>query len=191
MHNKEKTVNTLRDHFLLAMPQLNDPHFGGSLTYLCEQNEQGALGLIVNKPLSLTFAELMEQMDIETTSNLHMDKPIFSGGPVHGDRGFVLHTGTSDWKASLPVSEHLSLTTSLDILEALAKGEGPEHFLIALGCAGWEAGQLEQELLDNAWLTCAASEVILFATPAESRLTAAATTLGINLDLMTGQAGHA
>ena len=173
------------------MPQLNDPHFGGSLTYLCEQNEQGALGLIVNKPLSLTFAELMEQMHIKTTSDLHADKQIFRGGPVHVDRGFVLHTGPSDWKASLAVSDKLSLTTSLDILEALARGEGPEHFLIALGCAGWEVGQLEQELLDNAWLTCAASEAILFATLVEDRLTAAATTLGINLDLMTGQAGHA
>lgn len=191
MHNKEKTVNTLRNHFLLAMPQLKDPHFGGSLTYLCEQNEQGALGLIINKPLPLTFAELMEQMDIEMTSTLHVDKQVFRGGPVHVDRGFVLHTGASDWKASLPISEQLSLTTSLDILEALAKGEGPEHFLIALGCAGWEVGQLEQELLDNAWLTCPASESVLFATLAEDRLTAAATSLGINLDLMTGQAGHA
>lgn len=191
MPNKEKTVNTLRDHFLLAMPQLKDPHFGGSLTYLCEQNDQGALGLIINKPLPLTFAELMEQMDIEVTSPAHAAKQVFRGGPVHVDRGFVLHTGPSDWKASLPISEQLSLTTSLDILEALAKGEGPEHFLIALGCAGWEAGQLEQELLGNAWLTCPASEAILFSTLAEDRLTAAATSLGINFDLMTGQAGHA
>ena len=173
------------------MPQLKDPHFGGSLTYLCEQNEQGALGLIVNKPLPLTFADLMEQMDIKSSSNLHADKQVYLGGPVHGDRGFVLHTGASDWKASLPISDKLSLTTSLDILEALARGEGPERFIIALGCAGWEAGQLEQELLDNAWLTCAASEAILFATLVEDRLTAAATSLGVNLDLMTGQVGHA
>lgn len=191
MHNKEKTVNTLRDHFLLAMPQLKDSHFGGSLTYLCEQNEQGALGLIVNKPLPLSFAELMVQMGIENTSDLHTDKQIYRGGPVHVDRGFVLHTGRSDWKASLPISEQLSLTTSLDILEALAKGEGPEHFLITLGCAGWEAGQLEQELLDNSWLTCLASQTLLFKTQAEERLDAAAATLGINLDLMTSQVGHA
>lgn len=191
MPNKEKTVNTLRDHFLLAMPQLKDSHFGGSLTYLCEQNDQGALGLIINKPLPLTFAELMEQMDIEVTSNAHAAKQVFRGGPAHVDRGFVLHTGSSAWKASLPISDQLSLTTSLDILEALAKGEGPDRFIIALGCAGWEAGQLEQELLDNAWLTCPASEALLFATLTEDRLTAAATSLGINLDLMTGQAGHA
>lgn len=184
-------MKTLRDHFLLAMPQLKDPHFGGSLTYLCEQNAQGALGLIVNKPLSLTFAGLMEQMAIETSSDLYADRPIFCGGPVHGDRGFVLHTGAANWKASLPINEQLSLTTSLDILDALAKGEGPEHFLIALGCAGWEAGQLEQELLDNAWLTCLANETLLFTTPVEARLDGAAATLGVNLNLMTGQAGHA
>ncbi len=184
-------MKTLRDHFLLAMPQLQDPHFGGSLTYLCEQNAQGALGLIVNKPLSLTFAELMEQMNIANTSDLHADQPIYRGGPIHGDRGFVLHTGSPIWKACLPISEKLSLTTSLDILEALAKGKGPKHFLIALGCAGWEAGQLEQELLDNTWLTCEANETLLFATPNEERLTGAAATLGINLNLMTGQAGHA
>lgn len=191
MPNKEKTVNTLKDHFLLAMPQLKDPHFGGSLTYLCEQNEQGALGLIINKPLPLTFIELMEQMNITTSSHLHLDQQVYRGGPVHLDRGFVLHTGKSDWKASLPINDQLSLTTSLDILEALAKGEGPEHFLITLGCAGWEAGQLEQELLDNSWLTCLANQTLLFKTPAEERLDAAAATLGINLDLMTSQVGHA
>lgn len=184
-------MNTLKDHFLLAMPQLKDPHFGSSLIYLCEQNAEGALGLIVNKPLPLTFAELMEQMAITSTSNRHADQPIYRGGPVHLDRGFVLHTGNTKWKACLKISDQLSLTTSLDILEALAKGEGPEDFLIALGCSGWEAGQLEQELLDNTWLTCAANKALLFNTLADERLAGAAATLGINLTLMTGQAGHA
>lgn len=185
-------MNTLRDHFLLAMPQLDDAHFGGSLTYLCEQNDQGALGIIINKPLPLTFGELMEQMKLPPGEHsAHADVPIYRGGPVHGDRGFVLHTGTKEWKASLPVSEHLSLTTSLDILEAIAAGKGPEHFLIALGCAGWDAGQLEKELLENAWLTCPASEDILYGMAAENRLAAAAASLGINLELMTRQVGHA
>ncbi|MBE0505109.1 MAG: YqgE/AlgH family protein [Marinospirillum sp.] len=184
-------MNTLRDHFLLAMPQLDDAHFGGSLTYLCEQNDQGALGLIINKPLPLTFGELMEQMSLPLLDVAHISTPIYRGGPVHGDRGFVLHTGKSDWKACLPVSEHLSLTTSLDILEAISANKGPEHFLIALGCAGWDAGQLEKELLDNAWLTCPASEEILYGLAAENRLAAAAASLGINLELMTRQVGHA
>lgn len=184
-------MNTLRDHFLLAMPQLEDPHFSGTLTYLCEQNAQGALGLIVNKPLTLTFGELLKQMQLPAQKERYQHHPIYRGGPVHGDRGFVLHTGRRDWKASLPVSETLSLTTSLDILEALAAGEGPEQFLIALGCAGWEAGQLERELLENTWLTCPASSEVLYKLPAEQRLGAAAASLGINLDLMSGQAGHA
>ncbi|SFX39221.1 YqgE/AlgH family protein [Marinospirillum alkaliphilum] len=184
-------MNTLRDHFLLAMPQLEDPHFSGTLTYLCEQNEQGALGLIVNKPLPLSFQELLEQMQLTMSDLRHADAPVYRGGPVHGDRGFVLHTGKAGWKASLPVSEQLSLTTSLDILEALAAGEGPQHFLIALGCAGWEAGQLEQELLDNAWLTCPASEQLLYDIAPEARLAAAAASLGIQLELLSGQAGHA
>lgn len=184
-------MNTLKDHFLLAMPQLNDDHFGGSLIYLCEQNAEGALGLIVNKPLPLTFAELMDQMAIPCLPNLYSEQFIYRGGPVHLDRGFVLHTGHKKWKASLQISDELSLTTSLDILEALAKGEGPEDFLITLGCSGWEEGQLEKELLANAWLTCAANKTLLFNTLADERLAGAAATLGINLALMTGQVGHA
>lgn len=173
------------------MPGLTDDYFAGSLTFLCEQNDQGALGLVINKPLDLTLGELVSQMGFTPSFSSPSDALIFQGGPVHKERGFVLHTGSPNWKASLPINERLSLTTSVDILEALAAGEGPEDFLIALGCAGWEAGQLEQELLDNTWLTCPATEEILFRTPIEERIDAAAASLGVNLNLMTGQAGHA
>lgn len=184
-------MNTLKDHFLLAMPGLQDPYFSGSLTYLCEHSSHGALGLIVNKPLELSFGDLIKQMGLQG-NNLHTSiYPVYRGGPLHQDRGFVLHTGAPSWKSSLPVNDHLSLTTSVDILEALAKGEGPADFLVALGCAGWEEGQLEQELLDNAWLTCPATTNILFTTPNNERLHAAAASLGVNLSLMPGRAGHA
>ncbi|WP_114416759.1 YqgE/AlgH family protein [Marinospirillum perlucidum] len=184
-------MTSLRDHFLLAMPQLQDPHFQGSLTYMCEQGEQGALGIIVNKPMDLSFSELMEQMQLPGEFCKQAHQPIYRGGPVHTDRGFVLHTGKDDWKASLPVSDTLTLTTSVDILEALAADEGPEEFLIALGCAAWEEGQLENEIKENAWLTCPAKDSTLFDLPPDQRLDAAATSLGIRLDLMTSQVGHA
>lgn len=184
-------MTSLRDHFLLAMPQLKDPHFGGSLSYLCEQGSQGALGLIINKPMQLTFSELLEQMQLPLEHCKQGQQPIYRGGPVHTDRGFVIHTGSADWKASLPVSEELTMTTSVDILEALAAGEGPDHFLITLGCAAWEAGQLEKELKENSWLTCAAWKQAIFDLPAEQRLNAAAASLGIQLDLISGQVGHA
>lgn len=184
-------MTPLRDHFLLAMPQLQDPHFSGSLTYLCEQGPQGALGLMVNKPLDLTFSELLEQMQLPSEMTEAATQPVYRGGPVHTDRGFVLHTGAADWKASLQVSEELTMTTSVDILEALAANEGPKNFLITLGCAAWEAGQLEQELKENSWLTCAAHKQLLFELPADQRLEAAAASLGIQLNLISQQVGHA
>ena len=184
-------MTSLRDHFLLAMPQLQDPHFSGTLTYLCEQGEQGALGLIVNKPLELSFAELLDQMQLPSGYCEAGSQPIYRGGPVHTDRGFVLHTGQPEWKASLPVSETLVLTTSIDILEALAANEGPESFLITLGCAAWEAGQLENEIKENSWLTCPAWGDALFKLPPEQRLNAAAAHLGIDLNLISQQVGHA
>ncbi|WP_416885159.1 YqgE/AlgH family protein [Marinospirillum sp.] len=184
-------MNTLRDHFLLSMPLLDDPHFADSLTYLCEHGEQGALGLIVNQPLELTLGELLDQMDLPSCYGRHAHAPIYRGGPVHQERGFVLHTGAAQWKSSLAVTPLISLTTSVDILEALAEGEGPAQFLIALGCAGWQANQLEQELIDNTWLTCPAWPEVLFDLPPAQRRKAAAQSLGVNLDLLTGQAGHA
>lgn len=181
----------LKDHFLLAMPHLDDPNFAGSLSYLCDHDEKGTMGVIVNRPLELTLDALFEQLELDGEESPHRHAPVYFGGPVHKDRGFILHRGSSAaWDSSIQVSEGIALTTSMDMLQALAEGRGPEQFLVCLGCAGWEAGQLERELLDNAWLTVEGRADILFDVPAEQRLSAAAGILGVDLNLMTREAGH-
>lgn len=181
----------LKDHFLMAMPHLEDPNFAGSLSYLCDHDEKGTMGVIVNRPLELTLEALFEQLELGGEESPHRNAPVYYGGPVHKDRGFILHRGaSSSWDSSIQVTEELALTTSMDMLQALADGEGPEDFLICLGCAGWEAGQLEQEILENAWLTVEGRSDILFEVPPEQRLGAAAGILGVDLNLMTREAGH-
>jgi putative transcriptional regulator len=181
----------LKDHFLLAMPHLEDANFAGSLSYLCDHDEKGTMGVIVNRPLELTLEALFEQLELGGEESPHRNTPVYYGGPVHKDRGFILHRGSSTpWDSSIQVTEELALTTSMDMLQALAAGEGPEDFLICLGCAGWEAGQLEQEILDNAWLTVEGRSDILFEVPPEQRLGAAAGILGVDLNLLTREAGH-
>ncbi len=181
----------LKHHLLIAMPHLADPNFAQTVIYLVEHNEQGAMGLIINRPNGLNLADVLEQLrpDSEPASRCE-DIAIFSGGPVQTDRGFVLHPAGEIYQATLALGE-LSLSTSQDVLFAIAEGSGPAQSLIALGYAGWEAGQLEAELVDNAWLSCPVDLDILFQTPAELRLDAAAAHLGINLALLTSQAGHA
>ncbi|MDG9923191.1 MULTISPECIES: YqgE/AlgH family protein [unclassified Pseudomonas] len=181
----------LKHHFLIAMPHMADPNFAQTVTYLVEHNEQGAMGLVINRPNGLNLADVLEQLrPDETPSVLCQSLPIFAGGPVQTDRGFVLHPAGQSFQATLELGE-LALSTSQDALFAIADGSGPARHLITLGYAGWEAGQLETELTDNAWLTCPADAAILFDTPAEQRLGAAAARLGINLSLLTTQAGHA
>ncbi|HSP58575.1 MAG TPA: YqgE/AlgH family protein [Halomonas sp.] len=181
----------LKNHFLLAMPHLEDPNFAGSLSYLCDHDENGTMGVIVNRPLELTLDALFEQLELDGDESPHRQAPVYYGGPVHKDRGFILHRGDSaPWDSSIQVAEDIALTTSMDILQALAAGTGPEQFLVCLGCAGWESGQLEQELLDNAWLTVDGRTDVLFDVPAEQRLGAAAGILGVDLNLMTREAGH-
>ena len=181
----------LKDHFLLAMPHLEDPNFTGSLSYLCDHDENGTMGVIVNRPLELTLEALFEQLELGGEESPHRNAPVYYGGPVHKDRGFILHRGASTrWDSSIQVTEELALTTSMDMLQALAVGEGPEDFLVCLGCAGWEAGQLEQEILENAWLTVEGRADILFEVAPEQRLGAAAGILGVDLNLMTREAGH-
>ena len=181
----------LKHHFLIAMPHMADPNFAQTVTYLVEHNEQGAMGLVINRPNGLNLADVLEQLrPDETPPALCQSLPIFAGGPVQTDRGFVLHPSGQSFQATLELGE-LALSTSQDALFAIADGSGPARYLITLGYAGWEAGQLETELTDNAWLTCPADAAILFDTPAEQRLGAAAARLGINLSLLTAQAGHA
>lgn len=182
---------SLKHHFLIAMPHMDDPNFAQTLTYLVEHNDQGAMGLVVNRPSELNLADILEQLRPELTPDARcLQLPIFSGGPVQTDRGFVLHTRGNHYPASLELGE-LALTTSQDVLFDIADGRGPERQLIALGYAGWDAGQLESELASNTWLTCPADLQIIFETPPELRLQAAASQLGVNLSLLSSQAGHA
>jgi len=181
----------LRDHFLLAMPGLSEGLFSHSITYICEHGESGAMGIVINQPLDLSVAEIFEHLQI-TARNDFSEMPVMAGGPVQIDHGFVLHRDQStDWEASLKVTEEITLTTSRDILRAIARNEGPSEHLIALGYAGWSAGQLEHELAENSWLTLPANSDVIFSTPADQRLGAAAALLGIDMNLISGEAGHA
>jgi putative transcriptional regulator len=186
------TDNTsLRDHFLIAMPALSDPHFNHSVTYICEHNNDGAMGILINRQLTLTMAEALEQMKIQPSSNFNTELRVHEGGPVQPEHGFVLHAPVGAWESSLQVTDGIALTTSRDVLTAIAHGEGPAHYLIALGYAGWGAGQLEQELGDNAWLSCPAEPHILFEVPLAQRWSAAAALLGVDLNLLSSEVGHA
>lgn len=182
----------LRNHFLISMPHMNDGNFTHTLTYICDHSDQGAMGIVINRPLDLSLKEILGHLDLETMDMREPNMPVYSGGPVQGDRGFVLHSPSQEqWTSTLPVNEDIHLSTSLDILESIANGGGPERYLVALGYAGWGAGQLEQEIGSNAWLSCQADLDIIFDTVAAERLDAAASLLGINLDLLPSEPGHA
>ena len=172
------------------MPTLNTGLFSKSITYICEHGETGAMGLIINRPLDLTLSEIFAHLNIAPLSDFS-DIPILAGGPVQMDQGFVLHReADSSWEACTRLSDEIFLTTSHDILHAIAENKGPEENLIALGYAGWSAGQLEQELTENSWLTMPADNDIIFATPCSERLSLAAAKIGIDMNLISGQAGH-
>jgi putative transcriptional regulator len=181
----------LTHHFLIAMPNMVDPHFAKTLTFICEHNDKGALGLVVNRPTEMTLQALLEQVSIPFGSDEFKSIPIHFGGPVQVDRGFVLHMPLGQWQSTLAVSPEVGLTTSKDILQALARGEGPRQLLVTLGYAGWAPGQLEQELAQNAWLTVQAKAEVIFGLPAEDRLPAAMGLLGIDFASLSEQAGHA
>jgi putative transcriptional regulator len=181
----------LKHQFLIAMPHMADPNFAHTLTYIVEHSASGAMGLVVNRPQVLNLADILEQLrpDIDPPAACQ-GVPIYIGGPVQTDRGFVLHPSGPTYQATVELGG-LALSTSQDVLFAIADGMGPSESLITLGYAGWEAGQLEAELAENAWLTCPFDADILFATASELRLNAAAARLGIDLNLLTSQAGHA
>ena len=181
----------LTHHFLIAMPNMADPYFAKSLTYICEHNDQGALGLVVNRPIDMTLQALFERLQLSLHGKEYADAPVYFGGPVQTDRGFVLHTPAGSWQSTLRVANHIGLTTSKDILEAVGRGEGPGQMLVTLGYAGWSPGQLEHELAQNAWLTVEARDGIIFDTPAEERLPAAMELLGLDFARLQDAAGHA
>ena len=182
----------LTNHFLIAMPAMTDPNFAHTLTYICRHSDDGALGVVVNRPIDLTLRGLLEQIDIPMTVDRGGELPVYYGGPVQTDRGFVLHAPLGSWQSTLAVSDQIGLTTSRDILQTVGRGElQPEGLLVTLGYAGWEAGQLERELGENSWLTVEADPGVLFKLPPERRLPAALERLGVNFAMLSDQAGHA
>lgn len=180
----------LNNQFLIAMPGLLDPIFHHTVTFLCQHTKEGALGIVINRPAEMKLGEIFKQMNISYNSDTIANTPIYAGGPVQQDRGFVVHTACGEWDMTLPVSQDISLTTSRDVIEAIAAGEGPEHFLVALGYAGWGEGQLEKEILGNSWLNTPFAKQILFETPVNQRWNAAASQIGININQLTAPAGH-
>lgn len=184
-------TTSLRNHFLIAMPGLADPNFFHTVTYICEHNDEGAMGIVINRPLDIRLGDVLQHMEIKTLDAAVHDQFILGGGPVQTERGFVVHRPVGEWDVSLPVTDEIAVTTSRDILEALALGAGPGDALLALGYAGWGAGQLEREMAENAWLSGPAEAAILFDTPLEQRWHAAASLLGVDLDSISSEVGHA
>ena len=181
----------LTGHFLIAMPNLADERFARTLTYICEHNEQGALGVIVNRPIDMNMAELFTQIGTPLGRMELAQQTLYFGGPVETGRGFVLHEPVGEWQSTLAVNGKLGLTTSKDILDAIGEGSGPDKMMVSLGYAGWGAGQLENELAQNAWLSVAADTQVIFDFPAEDRLLAAMRLLGVDYVNLSDDVGHA
>lgn len=182
---------SLANQLLVAMPNLDDPDFSRSVNYMCQHDAEGALAIGVSRVAHFRLIEVLEQMHINTSLPDVAAQPVFIGGPVQNDRGFVLHEPCGEFLGSLRLRGGLCLTTSRDLLEAIAEGEGPRRYLVALGFAGWSGGQLEQEISQNAWLTTPANHEILFSTPIEQRWNRAAALLGVNWQAMSSFVGHA
>lgn len=187
----------LTGHFIIAMPGLLDENFNHTVTYICEHDENGTFGITINRETDITVNEIISQMEAKTEKKApHEQGPpesqnVYLGGPVQQGRGFILHRPLGNWNSTLKINDSMALTTSRDILEAIARNEGPKQSMIALGYAGWGAGQLEKELAANTWLSCPAEEQIIFNTPASKRWQAAADLLGIDLQLLSNESGHA
>lgn len=188
------TIN-FTNQFLIAMPSLNGGAFAGSVVYLCEHTENGALGLVINKPIEITLRSLFEKIDLSLARADMFDSPVYFGGPVQTERGFVLHEPLDEagghYSSSLKISGGLEMTTSKDVLEALACGGGPRKVLITLGYSGWGPGQLEKEMRQNSWINVNAEPAIIFDTPVEKRYKNALSLLGIDLRMLSHAAGHA
>lgn len=180
------------NQLLIAMPDLGDARFERTITYILDHNEEGAVGLVVNKPLNLKLAALLDEVSTHAIAPLrHPDAPVMFGGPVSPNVGFVLHRQQGEWGSTREVAEGIFVTNSKDILDAIALGTGPDDYLVALGYAGWGPGQLEEEMKMNAWLTCPADQRILFDLPLEQRWQAAARSIGIDVALLSHEVGHA
>ncbi|MEH6533011.1 MAG: YqgE/AlgH family protein [Photobacterium frigidiphilum] len=185
----------LTNHFLVAMPSMQDPHFKRGVVYVCEHNEEGAMGLVINLPIEISVGNMLEQIEVERELPVNnpdsLTQSVLNGGPVSEDRGFVLHQPKGQFDSSISINDELSVTTSQDILPLLGTSEAPEKFIVALGYAGWSAGQLEQELAENSWLTMEADAEVIFETPINERWDTAVARLGINPANLSIEKGHA
>lgn len=198
--------NYLQNQLLVAMPGLNDPYFKQSVTLICQHNEEGCFGLTINKPIEISVDEVLKQLNLNTetsnssdrigitvdteTTHIQRSKSALRGGPVQIEQGFIIHDSKKQWANTLAVDENLSVTASQDILVDIAAGKGPDNYLLTLGCASWESGQIESEILNNSWLNCPVDKKIIFNMPYEKRWQGAADQLGINLSAMSGISGH-
>lgn len=184
-------THSLANNFLIAMPAMKDPNFEQTVTYICQHSEEGALGIVINRVIDLTVGDVLDQMKIDREISVKCEARVHYGGPVQMERGFILHEEIGDWDSTLKISDQTALTTSRDILEAMARNAGPDRALLALGYAGWGAGQLEREITENAWLHLAAESELMFSTPVHQRWEQAAALLGVDLSLLSTDAGHA
>jgi len=193
-HESSSERAFLSNHFLMAMPGMDDPNFDGTLILLAEHNADGALGLVVNRSMQFDLRGLFERINLVLPDDRLATQPVLAGGPVQSDRGFVLHRpvgSQGQWQATIAISAELALTSSRDVLEAISQSGGPTDVAVSLGYAGWGPGQLEAELAQNAWLSVQADPALIFDTPLDQRLNAAYALLGVDPTLMHGAAGHA
>ncbi len=181
---------SFKHHFLIATPGLMDPVFRRTVVYLIEHNRQGAMGLVINRPLEITLGQLFERVEATLLNPSVADQPVYFGGPVAPERGFVLHRPAGQWAGTIELPQDMALTSSRDILGAIGAGDEPHEYLVLLGHAGWGEGQLDAELAQNAWLTVPADPEVIFATPAAERYEAALALLGIRESFFVGGAGH-
>ena len=196
MESRPANAMNVAQHYLVAMPSLTDPNFGGSVIYVAEHTPKGAMGLVVNRPSDMSLVDLLDRIDLglpkKPGHGQGIGEPVYLGGPVNTDRGFVLHEPVGKWSSTLVLSDTLGLTSSRDILEACAQGAGPQRLFVSLGYAGWGEGQLDQELAANSWLTVPANDLsLVFEVPAEQRFAYAFSLLGVDPIHFMGAAGHA
>ncbi len=191
MEQEEDKKHSLAGQLLVAMPSMMDPNFQQTVTYICEHSTSGALGIIINRPLNMDISEVLEHLSLHPTQDNHLKQPVMQGGPVQSERGFVLHESPHNWDSTTEIGHSICVTTSQDILSDVAAGNGPDRILMALGYAGWQAGQLEYEIRQNAWLTVPASTNLVFDTPFKDRWKAAAESIGIDPANLSPYSGNA
>src|ERR1700722_1792894 len=185
------SISSLTNHLLIAMPSLRDPTFRRSVAFVCQHSDEGAMGLLVNRLSEYRLGDVLAQMNIQAETSNIGDTPVLIGGPVQPERGLVLHSPTGNWASSFKISERICVTTSRDVLVAMAAGNGPEKAIVTLGYSGWSQGQIETELKENAWLTVDSGERLLFSTASEQRGEEGGGLVGVDIASLTDYAGHA